>query len=66
MMDNVPVIDINMEMPEAAGTPAEEECDLLLLEVGLHVRMYQAQQALYQEKVDLAIADAKAGVEFVN
>jgi hypothetical protein len=63
-MDDVPVVDIDMELPEAAGTPAEEERELLLLEVGLHVRMYRAQRALYQEKVDLAIADAKAGVEF--
>ena len=45
MMDDVPVIDVNMELLEAAGTPAEEERELLLLEVGLHVHMYRAQRA---------------------
>ncbi len=34
--------------------------------MGLHVCIYQAQQELYQEKVHLAIADGKAGVEFAN
>ena len=65
-MDDVPVVDIKMELLEAAGTSVEEGWELLLLEVGLYVHMYRAQQALYQEKVDLAIADTKAGMEFSN
>ena len=58
------IAEVNMELPEAARTPIEEKRELLLLKVDLYVHMYQAQQALYQEKVHLATADEKAGEEF--
>ena len=37
---DTPVIEARMEVPEAAATPDEEEWDLLLLQIGEHIRMY--------------------------
>ena len=40
---DTPVVDVRMEVPEAAATPEEEEWDLLLLQIGEHIRMYPLQ-----------------------
>ncbi len=50
-LDDVPIVDVQMDSPEAAATPEEEESDQLLLVIGKHIRMYRAQRALYQQKV---------------
>ena len=60
-VDEVPIMDVQMDAPEAAATPEEEERDQLLLVIGKHIRMYRAQRALYQQKVGEAIEDAKGG-----
>ena len=36
-LEKVPVVDMNMELLGVAGTPAEEEQELLLFKVGLHI-----------------------------
>ena len=65
-IEDTPVVDARMEVPEAAATPEEEERDLLLLQIGEHIRMYRSQRALYIERVEAAVMDAKAGVEFAD
>jgi hypothetical protein len=63
-LDDVPIIDIQMDSPEAVATPEEEERDWLLLVMSKHIRMYRVQWALYQQKVREVIEDAKGGVGF--
>ena len=48
----------------SAAAPAEEEWEQLLIAIGEHARMYQAQQVMYQEKMEDAIADAKEDKPF--
>ena len=46
--------------PEAAARPDDEERELMLLEAAVHIKMARAQRALYQLKVELAVAAALA------
>ena len=63
-LDDIPNVDIQMDSPEAVATPEEKERDQLLLLISKHIRIYQAQRALYQQKVGEAIEDARGGVCF--
>jgi hypothetical protein len=40
---DTPVVEVRMEVPEAAATPNKEEWDLLLLQIGEHIHMYWSQ-----------------------
>ncbi len=44
-IEDTPVVEVRMEVPEAAATPDVEERDLLLLQIGEHIRMYRLQRA---------------------
>lgn len=47
---------------KSAANTVTTECEILLLECAIHVQMAHAQQSLYQVKIELSIADAKASV----
>ncbi len=56
-----PLMNVDLNCPEAVSTKADEERELMLLQAAAHLKMARAQRALYQAKVADAVADAAAG-----
>jgi hypothetical protein len=55
------MMNVDLNLPEAASNGADEERELMLIDSAEHVKMARSQRALYKAKVVDAVADATEG-----